>query len=246
MATTKHGFALQPSAPSFAPAAPGSASSGEQQQLSYFRITVHYTRPCDAHRALGYLLGIVRSSLTAVPLHADVEMQNGVHPEKEQLHPGLYSVAPSSSPLPSASPSSASSSSSGGAYTRPHKRPAAPPSPGSGPQQRWVLDAPAIVSARLQGRAERCSFETLGTMIDCSRNGVLRVSSVKFLLRKLALLGYNMLQLYTEDTYEIRDEPFFGYLRGAYTEEEMREIDDYAFSLGIEVIPCSECPREAL
>jgi hexosaminidase len=46
--------------------------------------------------------------------------------------------------------------------------------------------------------------------------------------------------LYTEDTYQIPDEPFFGYLRGAYTEAELREIDDYAYALGIEVVPCSE------
>lgn len=46
-------------------------------------------------------------------------------------------------------------------------------------------------------------------------------------------------QLYTEDTYKIDGEPFFGYLRGGYTQEHLKEIDDYAFNLGIEVIPCS-------
>lgn len=75
-------------------------------------------------------------------------------------------------------------------------------------------------------------------MIDCSRNGVLLPSAVKFLLRQLALMGTNVLQLYCEDTYEIDGEPFFGYFRGPYTEAELREIDDYAFSLGIEIIAC--------
>lgn len=32
-------------------------------------------------------------------------------------------------------------------------------------------------------------------MIDCSRNGVLRVESVKALLRHMALMGSNMLQV---------------------------------------------------
>ena len=32
-------------------------------------------------------------------------------------------------------------------------------------------------------------------MIDCSRNGVLKVESVKTLLRHLALMGSNMLQV---------------------------------------------------
>lgn len=41
-------------------------------------------------------------------------------------------------------------------------------------------------------------------MIDCSRNGVLRLHSIYFLLNNMALMGLNMLQLYTEDTYEVR------------------------------------------
>ena len=63
-------------------------------------------------------------------------------------------------------------------------------------------------------------------------------SAVKFLLRQLALMGTNVLQLYCEDTYKIEGEPFFGYFRGPYTEAELRDIDDYAFALGIEVIAC--------
>lgn len=46
---------------------------------------------------------------------------------------------------------------------------------------------------RLLSVREQCQFETLGTMVDCSRNGIMRVESVKFLCRKLALMGYNML-----------------------------------------------------
>ncbi|KAE8264166.1 hypothetical protein A4X09_0g7041 [Tilletia walkeri] len=87
-------------------------------------------------------------------------------------------------------------------------------------------------------RSEHAHFETIGTMIDCSRNGVLNVASTKFLLRILALLGYNMLQLYTEDTYKIPNEPFFGYLRGGYTFQDTKDIDDYAYMFGIELVPC--------
>ena len=81
-------------------------------------------------------------------------------------------------------------------------------------------------------------FETMGLMLDCSRNAVMRVSAVKKWLRRMALSGLNMLMLYTEDTYQLPGEPLFGYMRGAYTLEEIREIDDYAAALGIEVIPC--------
>ncbi len=47
-----------------------------------------------------------------------------------------------------------------------------------------------------------------------------------------------MVMLYTEDTYQLPEEPYFGYLRGGYSLEEMREIDAYASGLGIEMIGC--------
>ncbi len=86
--------------------------------------------------------------------------------------------------------------------------------------------------------AERTEFRTFGIMLDCSRNAVMKVSHFKGWLRKLALLGYNMAMLYTEDTYKVEGEPYFGYQRGAYTAEELREMDAYARRLGIEMIAC--------
>jgi hypothetical protein len=85
---------------------------------------------------------------------------------------------------------------------------------------------------------EQAAFKTFGIMLDCSRNAVMTVAHFKTWLRRLALLGYNMAMLYTEDTYTLPDEPYFGYLRGAYTADELREIDAYAARLGIEMIPC--------
>lgn len=85
---------------------------------------------------------------------------------------------------------------------------------------------------------EEPQFETSGAMIDVSRNAVLTVDGIKMLLRKMAVMGLNMVMVYTEDTYEVRDFPYFGYMRGRYTKDEIRECDDYAFQLGIEMIPC--------
>ena len=85
---------------------------------------------------------------------------------------------------------------------------------------------------------EERQFENLSVMLDCSRNAVMKVSTVKALIRKLAVMGYNELELYTEDTYEITDEPFFGYMRGRYTSDEIKEIDVYASLFGIELVPC--------
>ncbi|NNM86955.1 MAG: family 20 glycosylhydrolase [Phycisphaerae bacterium] len=85
---------------------------------------------------------------------------------------------------------------------------------------------------------EHLPMRTLGIMLDCSRNAVMTVTHFQGWLRQLALLGYNMAMLYTEDTYELPREPYFGYLRGRYTQEELRQIDEYAAALGIEMIGC--------
>ena len=81
------------------------------------------------------------------------------------------------------------------------------------------------------------NFEKLGVMIDCSRNAVPNVKSLKRFLEVIAKMGYNAVMLYTEDTYEVENEPYFGYQRGRYSMEELREIDRHAVSLGIELIP---------
>lgn len=88
--------------------------------------------------------------------------------------------------------------------------------------------------------SETPAFNTLSCMLDVSFGSPLTVESVKEYLEYMALFGFNQLQFYMEDMYEIKDRPYFGYLRGRYTKEELREIDDYAYSLGIEVVPCIE------
>ena len=85
---------------------------------------------------------------------------------------------------------------------------------------------------------EKHSFRRFGTLIDCSRGAVMTVASIKKWIDIIADLGYNTLMLYTEDTYEIEGQPYFGYLRGRYSHKELREIDDYAASKDIELIPC--------
>lgn len=83
-----------------------------------------------------------------------------------------------------------------------------------------------------------CSFKDFGIMLDLSRNAVLKVETIKEVILHLALLGYNSLQLYTEDTLEVENEEYFGYMRGALTGDEIKEIDNYCKLFGIELIPC--------
>ncbi len=85
---------------------------------------------------------------------------------------------------------------------------------------------------------ETANFDVCGVMLDMSFGSVSKVAGVKKYLDYMAIFGMNMLMLYTEDTYEVEGYPFFGYQRGRYTQKELKEIDDYADSLGIEVIPC--------
>ena len=84
----------------------------------------------------------------------------------------------------------------------------------------------------------RSSFSTLGIMLDLSRNMVMKVDALKGWFRRLALAGYNMVMLYCEDTYVLEDEPVFGFMRGGYTMEDIRELDSYAAKLGIELVGC--------
>ncbi len=82
------------------------------------------------------------------------------------------------------------------------------------------------------------TFQKLGVMIDCSRNGVMSVNAFKKMVDILSSLGYNTIRLYTEDTYEVDGEPYFGYLRGRYSKAEIKEMDRYALAKGVELIPC--------
>lgn len=88
---------------------------------------------------------------------------------------------------------------------------------------------------------QRCAFSELGIMLDCSRNAVPNVEAVKDMIRHIAVMGYNTLELYTEDTFQVLEEPYFGYMRGAYTKEEIREIDRYCGIFGIALTPCIQC-----
>ena len=85
---------------------------------------------------------------------------------------------------------------------------------------------------------EKNNFETVGAMPDLSFDCPLTVSGLQKFMDYMAVMGLNTLYLYMEDLYELPKRKFFGYMRGRYTDEELREIDDYAFDYGIEVIPC--------
>ncbi|MDR0405337.1 MAG: beta-N-acetylhexosaminidase [Clostridiales bacterium] len=85
---------------------------------------------------------------------------------------------------------------------------------------------------------EEAAFDTLGVMLDMSRNAVMNLETIKEFLAAAAVMGFNAAMLYTEDVYEMPEYPYFGYMRGRYRKEELRAADDFAHSLGMELIPC--------
>lgn len=81
-------------------------------------------------------------------------------------------------------------------------------------------------------------IKKFGIMWDCSRNAVPKIETVKRQICSMVLAGYNYLELYTEDTYELPGEPYFGYKRGRYSQEELREIVAFADVFKLEMVPC--------
>jgi hexosaminidase len=86
--------------------------------------------------------------------------------------------------------------------------------------------------------SETPNFDTSGVMLDVSRNAVPTVKSIKDYLYYMAVMGLNMMMLYTEDIYELDKVPYFGHMRGRYSKAELCACDDYADRFGIEIIPC--------
>lgn len=79
---------------------------------------------------------------------------------------------------------------------------------------------------------------SFGAMLDLSRNGVMKAEQIKKFAFDISKMGYNALYLYIEDVYEIEDEPYFGHLRGKLLKSELKDINAYCKSIGVELVPC--------
>ena len=81
-------------------------------------------------------------------------------------------------------------------------------------------------------------MKNFGVMLDMSRNAVMKIDEVKKFVKVIKSFGYNMIRLYTEDTYEVENEPYFGYLRGRYSVSELSDLVAFCNDEGVEAIPC--------
>ena len=85
---------------------------------------------------------------------------------------------------------------------------------------------------------ETSRFKNCGIMVDNSRNAVMNIKRMKQLIAEAALLGYDNIQLYNEDTFEVDNQPYFGHLRMGYKQQEVCELTEFGEGFGIEIIPC--------
>ena len=85
---------------------------------------------------------------------------------------------------------------------------------------------------------EKASFSFNGEMIDNSRNSVLNMKTAKEIVMYSALLGLDNILLYNEETFEVPEHPYFGYMRMGYSKKDVRELNDFAKGFGVAIIPC--------
>ena len=81
-------------------------------------------------------------------------------------------------------------------------------------------------------------FEKFNVLISCEGNAVPTVPALKRFANYAKSLGFTGMLLNMETMYHIEDEPYFGYMRGRYTKEEIRELEEYCNEKGITLMPC--------
>lgn len=109
---------------------------------------------------------------------------------------------------------------------------------------RTLNDCYLLLGRALAEKAENFGFtltkniEDTGVMLDCARNAVIKPEQAKKMIAICALLGFNFFELYTEDCIEVDGEPYFGYMRGRFTQAELKDLDAYAKIFGVELTLC--------
>ncbi|WP_461226230.1 family 20 glycosylhydrolase [Lacticaseibacillus suihuaensis] len=98
----------------------------------------------------------------------------------------------------------------------------------------WLGHAQSETSFELH---ETPAFDEVGAMIDLARNGVLSVPGLKQVIVRMASLGYTEIWMYMEDVFEVPEEPYFGHLRGRYSQADLHELAVFADRFGVRLVP---------
>ena len=81
------------------------------------------------------------------------------------------------------------------------------------------------------------AFEELDVFLSFSSNARVSVENIKKFFRIIKDMGYTGVIFGMTDTFDLPDEPYFGYFRCKYTKEELKEINRYAKELGLYITP---------
>lgn len=76
----------------------------------------------------------------------------------------------------------------------------------------------------------------LSIYLESSSGAVAKVSTVKKFVDYMVKMGYTKLYLGCADTIEVEGEPYFGYMRGRYTKDELKELDAYCVKNNIKFV----------
>ena len=101
-----------------------------------------------------------------------------------------------------------------------------------------ALCALSTAAAIAASDSQEPAFKTLGAMIDVSRGRVLTVPYLKATFERMGKMGYNAVMLYTEETYKLDGVSKWGYMRGGYTKDDIKELKAAADASGLKLIPC--------
>lgn len=82
---------------------------------------------------------------------------------------------------------------------------------------------------------ENRTFDHSGVLLDLTNNNVQKPGSLGMLFARMALMGLDT--VFIQQIMQVEDYPRHGYLRDAYSYDELKAIDDMAYSLGIEAVP---------
>lgn len=80
-------------------------------------------------------------------------------------------------------------------------------------------------------------LEKRGLMMDFSRGKVYNVDTVKKMIIKSACMGINYLTMYIEDLINLPGYPQYGYMRGRFSDEEIKEICEFANKIDYQIVP---------
>ncbi|KAL0238886.1 hypothetical protein PCE1_004577 [Barthelona sp. PCE] len=113
--------------------------------------------------------------------------------------------------------------------------------------QEWELDEPnRFFFESFTSIVQNCYVQDRSVFLDCSSNGIPRMSYLRFVVRSISMMGLNRLYLYIQNAVEISrpmhdveddDFDFFNYARCGYRFDELKKFDEYARVFGIEVVP---------